>query len=396
MISLPLLMNEQSKRLSNNKSNLEDYVIKCYNIPPNINETIFEYLCELLNDKSYKIKKIIKPINQETCSYPWKIICNDKLASFLLKRKKIIIYDDSEKNNKIYVKITPDEEHKDANTVSDSDLNSSYSEKTENINGEKDENIKDSPKLTSTDDIRENITHNEQNDNIKIKRNKKVILFDGDVEENIKGPMKRCENSDIWYCKYNSKCEESDNSECFTDWSSDIESDDIMDDKNKNRNFSENNSENSELKKNNEKILNRDRNRIKCPHGNSSDNESVKNFVYNRNDEKNKENIEKYIDECLKKGEKKKKNIYKRKNMSKEIIKDIPIETLTSEECEFLEKINMKYSKKFGRIVDNGDGDDNYDDKKKSKKFFIYFYEGNSDEIIQDIREEDINKNIIL
>lgn len=82
--------------------------------------------------------------------------------------------------------------------------------------------------------------------------------------------------------------------------------------------------------------------------------------------------------------------------MSKEIIKDIPIETLTSEECEFLEKINMKYSKKFGRIVDNGDGDDNYDDKKKSKKFFIYFYEGNSDEIIQDIREEDINKNIIL
>lgn len=74
--------------------------------------------------------------------------------------------------------------------------------------------------------------------------------------------------------------------------------------------------------------------------------------------------------------------------MSKEI-KDIPIETLTSEECKFLEKINMKYSKKFNRIIDE-------DDKKKSKKFFIYFYEGNSNEIIQDIREEDINKNIIL
>ncbi|EAA18359.1 hypothetical protein [Plasmodium yoelii yoelii] len=345
MISLPLLINEESKRLANKKSDLEGCVIKCYNIPSNINETIFEYLCELLNDKSYKINKIIKPTNQETCSsYPWKIICNDKLASFLLKKKKIFIYDDSEKNNKIYVKIP----HGDG--------------------GENCENGEDKP-------------------------------FGGG-EENVKGAMKRCENSDIWYCTYNSKCEESDNSEYFSDWSSDIKSDEFSENSSNHSKDSDKESENSQLKKNNKKKLNKDRNRIKYSHGNDSDNESVQNCMYNQNDEKNTENfenvenvenienIEKYIEECLKKGEKKKNKIYKWKNMSKEI-KDIPIETLTSEECKFLEKINMKYSKKFNRIIDE-------DDKKKSKKFFIYFYEGNSNEIIQDIREEDINKNIIL
>ncbi|CAD2101103.1 conserved Plasmodium protein, unknown function [Plasmodium vinckei] len=387
MMPLPQLTNEQPKKLSNNKSNLEDYVIKCYNIPANINETIFEYLCELLDDKSYEIKKIIKPINQETCSYPWKIICNDKLASFLLKKKKIFIYDDSEKNNKIYVKVSSNEEDKETNNVSDNDLNNSCSEKEENENAEKNENIK------------EDITHSEQNDNVEIKRNKKVILFDGGDEENVKGPMKRCEHSNIWYCKYNSKCEESDSSECFSDCSSDSKSDYTMDGKNKNKHFSDNNSESSEYSnnsdresENNERNFNKNKSRTKYSQGNSSENESAKNSIYNQNDEQSKEKIKKYIEECMKEGGKKNKQKYKWENISKEIIKDIPNGALTNEEYEFLEKINMKYSKKFSRMSDN----DNGSDKKKSKKFFIYFYEGNNDEIIQDIREEDINKNIIL
>ncbi|KEG00929.1 conserved Plasmodium protein, unknown function [Plasmodium vinckei vinckei] len=380
MMSLSLLTNEQPKKLSNNKSNLEDYVIKCYNIPTNINETIFEYLCELLNDKSYEIKKIIKPINQETCDYPWKIICNEKLASFLLKKKKIFIYDDSEKNNKIYVKISSNED-KEVSNVSDNDLNNSCSDKDDNEkNGEK--NVE---KDESSD----------QNDDVEIKRKKKVTLFDGGDEENIKGPMKRCEHSNIWYCQYNNKCEESDSSESFSDWSSDSNSDYSMDEKNKT--FSDNNSESSDYSNNsdqgsehNEKSFNKNRGRSKYSQGNSSENESAKNSIYNKNDEQSKENVKKYIEDCMKEGEKKNKKKYKWDNISKGIIKDIPIGALTNEEYEFLEKINMKYSKKFSKISDNGS------DKKKSKKFFIYFYEGNNDEIIQDIREEDINKNIIL
>ncbi|VTZ68956.1 conserved Plasmodium protein, unknown function [Plasmodium chabaudi chabaudi] len=385
MMSLPLLTNEKPKKLSNNKSNLEDYVIKCYNIPANINETIFEYLCELLNDKSYEIKKIIKPINQETCNYPWKIICNDKLASFLLKKKKIFIYDDSEKSRKIYVKIATDEEDKETNNASDNDLNNSCYEQTENENTEKNKNIE------------EDIPHSEKNENVEIKKNKKVTIFDGGDEENITGPMKRCENSNIWYCKYNSKCEESDSSECFSDCSSGSKSDYTMDGKNKNKNFSDNNSENSDYSnnsdqesENNEKNFNKSRGRTKYSQGSSSENESSKNSAYNQSNVPSKEYIKKYIEECMK-GEKKKKKKYKWENISKEIIKDITNGKLTGEEYEFLEKMDMKYSKKFSRMSDNDNGSD-----KKRKKFFIYFYEGNNDEIIQDIREEDINKNIIL
>ncbi|CRH03737.1 conserved Plasmodium protein, unknown function [Plasmodium relictum] len=103
---LPSLFINHKKEINLKDNYLNDHLIKCYNLPSYINESIFEFFLELLNDKSFEIKKVIKPINEETNLYPWKIICNENFANFLLKKRKVLVCNDSINNNRIFIKLS--------------------------------------------------------------------------------------------------------------------------------------------------------------------------------------------------------------------------------------------------------------------------------------------------
>ncbi|CRG93498.1 conserved Plasmodium protein, unknown function [Plasmodium gallinaceum] len=102
---LPSLFINHKKNINLKDNYLNDHLIKCYNLPSYINESIFDFFLHLQNDESFEIKKVIKPINEETNFYPWKIICNENFANFLLKKKRALVFNDS-LNNKIFIKLS--------------------------------------------------------------------------------------------------------------------------------------------------------------------------------------------------------------------------------------------------------------------------------------------------
>ncbi|SBS92474.1 conserved Plasmodium protein, unknown function [Plasmodium ovale] len=131
MILPPLFINQKKEKNENEAKRVNDHVIKCYNVPGNVNEHMFLFLLQLLNNESFVIKQIVKPINEETSLYPWKIICNDKLAFFLLKKKKILIYVDCENSNKILIKIEK-ENNSNGKVWDGNDIPSKVLDKNEN------------------------------------------------------------------------------------------------------------------------------------------------------------------------------------------------------------------------------------------------------------------------
>ncbi|GAW79633.1 hypothetical protein, conserved [Plasmodium gonderi] len=106
-----LINHEKSLKIKNEENYntrtppLDGHVIKCYNLPLHIREGIFYYLLDIQKNAEFEIKKVIKPVEEETNLYPWKVICNDKFAKFLLKKEKIQIYDDLKNNNRVLVRL---------------------------------------------------------------------------------------------------------------------------------------------------------------------------------------------------------------------------------------------------------------------------------------------------
>ncbi|ANQ06821.1 Uncharacterized protein PCOAH_00010270 [Plasmodium coatneyi] len=85
---------------------LNGHVVKCYNLPAHIcGEGILYYLLDVEKNAGFEIKKVLRPVKEETNLYPWKVICNEQFASFLLQKEKIQIYDDSKRNNRILVRL---------------------------------------------------------------------------------------------------------------------------------------------------------------------------------------------------------------------------------------------------------------------------------------------------
>ncbi|SBT32558.1 conserved Plasmodium protein, unknown function [Plasmodium ovale wallikeri] len=121
----------KKEKNENEAKPVNDHVIKCYNVPGNVNEHMFLFLLQLLKDETFIIKQIVKPINEETSLYPWKIICNDKLAYFLLEKKKILIYVDYKNSNKVLIKIEK-ENNSNGNVWHGNDIPSKILDKNEN------------------------------------------------------------------------------------------------------------------------------------------------------------------------------------------------------------------------------------------------------------------------
>ncbi|EUD67099.1 hypothetical protein C922_02683 [Plasmodium inui San Antonio 1] len=84
----------------------DGHVVKCYNLPEHIcGEGILYYLLDVQKDAGFEIKKVLRPVKEETNLYPWKVICNEKFASFLLQQERIQIYDDLKRNNRVLVRL---------------------------------------------------------------------------------------------------------------------------------------------------------------------------------------------------------------------------------------------------------------------------------------------------
>ncbi|KJP89527.1 hypothetical protein AK88_00738 [Plasmodium fragile] len=84
----------------------DGHVVKCYNVPSHIcGEGILYFLLGVEKNAGFEIKKVLRPVKEETNLYPWKVICNEQFASFLLQKERIQIYDDIKRNNRILVRV---------------------------------------------------------------------------------------------------------------------------------------------------------------------------------------------------------------------------------------------------------------------------------------------------
>ncbi|SOV78615.1 conserved Plasmodium protein, unknown function [Plasmodium reichenowi] len=380
---LPLLfINYKNNKYKNEYAYKQ--VVKCYNLPEFMYEGFFQFLIEKYNNEDiYKIDEIIKPSYEETKLYPLKIICNKNLGNFLIKKEKILVVDDIMENNKVYIKIDNDKNqynNKDDAIFHNIQINvDDKNECIQKVSFENNNMYIDQGKKTKIEDkqyIDNNIFNNlVDNYNVSLKEDNNVTYGDyaySNVDNSVYDENYMMDKRNVQSVERHMNKNKKEVEYC-----------EYVDDE---RNNVPHNNKNNKKNKNNNNNINTYENKYdyySCCYSDQFD-ESDSNYSFiccHNNNIITCQQTFSFNHEHQK---------YKNKNVKY-------IEDQNKNTCDYASNTSETksgYSSyKYNNIINYKNNQKNNKKCKKCKKiFYIHFVEGNVQELIQDINEEDKSK----